>query len=182
MNNPAKLDLGCGRAKRAGFLGVDSLELPGVDVCHDLNLFPYPFADSQFDEIWLDQVLEHLGDPLRVMEEVYRICGNGAHVTVGVPYFRSRYAVIDPTHRNFFGVDWFSYFDPRHPFQEKYRYSSARFRVDRIEFDREFKQGRPGLLHRMLIRLAESRPESYELRLSHLLPLNSLTFYLTAIK
>jgi SAM-dependent methyltransferase len=182
MDNSKKLDLGCGRAKREGFVGVDSLDLPGVDVCHDLNCFPYPFDDDQIDEVWMDQVLEHLSEPVKVMEEIHRICRNSAKVTVGVPYFRSHYAVIDPTHRNFFSAQWFAYFDPQHCFCDRYQYSGARFSVDRVVFDREFKDGRMGALHRLLVKIAEARTEFYEARLSHLLPLNSLTFYLTVLK
>ena len=182
MVNPRKLDLGCGRTKRGGFVGVDNLDLSGVDVCHDLDCFPYPFDDDQIDEVWMDQVLEHLREPLRVMEEIHRICRHGAKVTVGVPYFRSHYAVIDPTHRNFFGAQWFAYFDPQHRFCDKYRYTGARFSVDRVVFDREFRAGGMGVLHRLLVKVAETRTEFYEARLSHLFPLNSLTFYLTVLK
>lgn len=182
MNGTAKLDLGCGNNKKDGFTGVDCLPLPGVDIVHDLNRFPYPFPDDSIAEVWMDQVLEHLGEPVRAMEEVYRISRAGARVTVGVPYFRSLYAVIDPTHRNFFTSQWFHYFDPTHPFHAQYQYTPAKFRVDRIEFDREFKTGRTGLLHRLLISLAEKRPELYEARLSHVLPLSSVTFYLSVLK
>jgi predicted SAM-dependent methyltransferase len=158
------------------------LALPSVDLVHDLNQFPYPFESNEIDEIWMDQVLEHLENPLKVMEEIHRICKRGAKVTIGVPYFRSSYAIIDPTHRNFFGVQWFSYFDPSHQFHEKYRYSHAKFGIQRIEFDREFKKVRPNFIHRTMIRIAEKWPISYEMRLSHLYPLNSLTFFLTVIK
>lgn len=175
MDKCTGLDLGCGRAKREGFIGVDNKNLPGVDVCHDLNSFPYPFRDDQIDEVWMDQVLEHLSEPVRVMEEIHRICRAGARVTVGVPYFRSHYAVIDPTHRNLFGAQWFAYFDPEHLFHERYCYTAATFRVDRVEFDREFKGGKIGILHRLLIGVAEGRTEFYEARLfstqfTHLLP------------
>lgn len=177
-----KLDLGCGNSKRNGFIGLDSLPLPAVDVVHDMNVFPYPFADNEIDEIWMDQVLEHLKEPMKVMEEIHRICRNGAKVTIGVPYFRSFYAVIDPTHRNLFGVSWFSYFNPDHEFFKKYCYTSAQFAVERIEFDREFTKCRLGRLHNFMIRFAEKRPEYYEARFSHLYPLNSLTFYLSVVK
>lgn len=182
MNDLLKLDLGCGSSKQTDFTGVDCLKLPGVDIVHNLNEFPYPFADSTVSEVRLDQVLEHLFEPLQVMEEVYRICCNGAYVMVGVPYFRSYYAVIDPTHRNFFSSQWFNYFDPHHPFYQKYQYTSAQFRVERIEFDREFKAARLGFLHRILIRIAETKTGLYEDRLAHLLPLSSLTYYLTVVK
>lgn len=93
-----KLDIGCGTSKKDGYLGVDKLSLPGVDIQHDLNIFPYPFESGSVDEVWMDQVLEHLDEPVKVIEEIYRICKNEALVTIGVPYFRSFYSVIDPTH------------------------------------------------------------------------------------
>ena len=176
------IDLGCGQKKREGCVGVDALALPGVDVVHDLDVFPYPFGDDSAGQVWMDNILEHLREPLKAMEEVHRISANGAEVVVSVPYFRSCYATIDPTHRNFFGVWWFSYFDPSHPFHGRYGYTRAQFRVERIEFDREFKSGKMSILHRLLARLAERRPYSYEVRLSHLFPLNSLTYYLRVIK
>jgi hypothetical protein len=37
------LDLGCGKKKRSGAIGVDYSDRHNVDVISDLNLFPYPF-------------------------------------------------------------------------------------------------------------------------------------------
>lgn len=177
-----KLDIGCGGSKREGFIGVDILKLDGVDIVHNLTSFPYPFEDNSVDEIWMDQVLEHLQNPMRVIEELHRICKHDAKITIGVPYFRSFYAVIDPTHVNFFGIWWFNYFDPTHAFCKKYQYSSARFMIKKIEFDREFKGMKMRFWKKWLINYAEKKPASYEARLSHLFPLNSLTFHLTAVK
>jgi predicted SAM-dependent methyltransferase len=178
-----KLDLGCGASKKNGFIGVDSLKLPGVDIVHDLTIFPYPFSDNEVDEILMDNVLEHLPSPLKVVEEIYRICKEDATVTIVVPYFRSFYATIDPTHVNFFGTSWFNYFDPSHPFQKKYQYSYAKFKVEKICFDEEWiKNKKCSWLHKQLIRLAERKQIFYESRLSHLLPLNSITFYLKVLK
>ena len=37
-----KIDFGCGKKKKDGFLGVDILKLEGVDLVHDLICFlPY---------------------------------------------------------------------------------------------------------------------------------------------
>ena len=82
-----KIDFGCGKRKKEGYVGVDALNLPGVDVVHDLDFIPYPFEDNAADDIWMDNTLEHLANPLKVMEEIYRISKNGANVVVGVPYF-----------------------------------------------------------------------------------------------
>ena len=177
-----RLDLGCGTSKRNGFTGVDSLSLPGVDIVHNLNTYPYPFEENSIDEIWMDNVLEHIPNSLNVIKEIYRISKNGATVNIGVPYFRSFYATIDPTHVNFFGVWWVRYFDPSHIFFQKYQYSNAKFSVEKIEFDREFKNSKLGFFHRKLIKYAEKNPEQYESRWSHIFPLNSLTFYLKVIK
>lgn len=175
-----KLDIGCGTSKKDGFIGVDIMELPNVDIVHDLNTFPYPFEDDVLDEIWMDQVIEHLTQPVKVVEELHRICKNGASVIIGVPYFRSLYSVIDPTHRNFFGVNWFSYFDPKHPFYHRYQYSKASFFINKIEFDREWIK--KGFIHKRIVGFANKHSEMYESRFSHLYPLNSLTFYLTVLK
>lgn len=78
-----KYDLGCGSSKKKGFIGVDILKLKnGADIIHNLNEYPYPIDDGVADEIWMDNVLEHLENPLRAMEEVWRICKNNAKVTV----------------------------------------------------------------------------------------------------
>lgn len=176
-----RLDIGCGRSKRPGFVGVDIRPFDGVDVVHDLDQYPYPFADGEFDEVWADQVLEHLANPLRAVEEIWRITRGGAVVRIGVPYFRSRYAVIDPTHRNFFGVQWFDYFDPSRELCTRYGYSASRFEVASIEFDREFKP--IATWHgRAMVRYAERNPVRYEELWSHLYPLNSLTFTLRTLK
>lgn len=178
-----KLDLGCGISKKNGFIGVDSLHLPGVDVVHDLSIFPYPFDDNEIEEIWMDNVLEHLVSPIKVVEEIYRICKKDAKVIVGVPYFRSVYAAIDPTHVNFFSANWFNYFDPKHFLCQKYQYSSAKFAVEKIEFDREWKEkGNMNFLHRRLVKIAEGKTMFYENKISHLFPLNSITFYLRVLK
>ena len=100
-----KVDFGCGASKKNGFIGVDILKLDGVDIVHNLTSFPYPFEDNSVDEIWMDNVLEHLPNPMRVVEELWRISRNGTKIIIAVPYFRSHYAFIDPTHVNFFGVN-----------------------------------------------------------------------------
>ena len=104
IDNKRVLDLGCGKKKRDGAIGVDWSDRHDADVIHDLNEFPYPFENSMFDEIYIDNTLEHLDDVMRVMEEIYRICKPGGLVKVIVPYFRSVWASIDPTHKTFFTV------------------------------------------------------------------------------
>jgi predicted SAM-dependent methyltransferase len=176
VSGPNVLDLGCGNKKRPGAIGIDINPDTDADVVHDLDAFPYPFEDSYFDEVYADNVLEHLSDLIGVMEELHRICKPGALVKVIVPYFRSRWAFIDPTHRHFFTVDSMSYFDPDHVHSRLYNYSRARFTTERVVFN-ETVPVKP-----LLKRLANRWPVRYESRLSHLMPLDDLTFYLRVVK
>lgn len=173
------LDLGCGTRKREGALGVDINPGGAADVIHDLNSFPYPFEDSSFDEIYIDNVLEHLSDVVRTLEELHRISKAGGLVVVYVPYFRAKWACIDPTHRHFFTTESFSYFDPEHPHSKVYPYSAIRFRTERIMFNERIKRG---VLTDLVKGLANKWPMRYETYLSHLYPLDELTFHLRTAK
>ncbi len=64
-----------------------------------------------------------------MMEEIHRICKKGGVVKIMVPYFRSAWASIDPTHKHYFTANSFSYFDPDNPICQRYSYSEARFSV-----------------------------------------------------
>jgi len=79
-----KLDLGCGRAKKPGFTGVDVTPDCDADVVHDLTVVPWPFAEASVDEVWCAQFFEHL---------------TGAQATLITPYWTSGRAVQDPTHQ-----------------------------------------------------------------------------------
>jgi len=125
-----KLNLGCGEKRISGFLGVDFVKTPAVDVVHNLNKFPYPFADNSVEEILLDNVLEHLDQVIKVMEEIFRICQNGAMVKIYVPYYKSSGAFTDPTHKNFFTESSFDYFKKSHPY---HYYTSAGFKVIKMK-------------------------------------------------
>jgi len=169
------LDLGCGNKKRPGTVGVDFNDRTAADVIHDLNVFPYPFEDASVDHVYLDNTLEHLDDVLRVMEEVYRIVKPGGTVKVIVPYFRSLWAFIDPTHRHFFTVSSFAFYDPDHIICQRYDYTLARFKTEKIVFN-ETLQSSP--FKSMMMAIANRWPWRYEYHLSHLYPLDDITYYL----
>lgn len=125
-----KLNLGCGIKKIDGFIGVDSISTPVVDVVHDLNVFPYPFEQGTVTEIVMDNVLEHLDDVIKVMEELHRLCAEGALIRINVPYFKSNSAYTDPTHKHFFTETSFKYFTENNPLNF---YTPARFEIVKTE-------------------------------------------------
>jgi SAM-dependent methyltransferase len=177
------LDMGCGNQKKDGAITIDINPVTKPDIIHDLNKFPYPFETSTFDEIYIDNVLEHLDNIMKVMEEIHRISKPDGTIIIKVPYFRSRYAYNDPTHYHFFTIDGFTYFDPTHIHHALYPYSPCLFATIKMTFDENFPTaGFTGFFKKIFLHFANKYPAFYEHYLSHLLPLDELTFYLKTIK
>jgi SAM-dependent methyltransferase len=105
-----KLNLGCGEFKKEGYLNLDISPEVRPDLVHDLNAFPYPFHDNQFDSIEADHVLEHLENPFLVMKELHRISRNKALLTVRVPHFSRGFS--HPEHKRGFDITFPLYFQP----------------------------------------------------------------------
>jgi SAM-dependent methyltransferase len=108
-----KLNLGSGEFKKSGYINLDVSRECAPDVVHDLEVFPYPFHDNQFDIIEADHVLEHLSEPFRVMKELNRILNSGGKLVIRVPHF-SR-AMSHPQHKRGFDITFPRYFDETFP-------------------------------------------------------------------
>ncbi len=175
----AVLDLGCGLRKRPGAIGIDVNPRSQADVVHDLNRFPYPFPRNHFDEIYCDNVIEHLDDVVKVIEELHRIAKPSAIVTIVVPFFPHRYANTDPTHRHFFGLHSFDYF-VEGTSNADFLYSNARYELVSVEFDKGLRQAY--WLDRIITSFANARKELYENRISNIFPMRNLTFELRVKK
>lgn len=74
----------------------------GVDVAHDLERTPLPWADGEFDLILASHVLEHVVNYLPLLRDLHRILKPGGILVVKVPEFPCRAAVADPTHVRYF--------------------------------------------------------------------------------
>lgn len=104
------LDVGCGNNKYPGAVGIDRIQGTAADIIHDLDQFPWPLEDSQFDELRMIHVIEHVGDVIRTMEELHRLGKNGATVLVVTPHYTDFSSFCDPTHRwhlNSFSLRYF---------------------------------------------------------------------------
>jgi ubiquinone/menaquinone biosynthesis C-methylase UbiE len=97
-----KLNLGCGKDIKKGYINVDITEFEGTDKTFDFNHFPYPFSDNEFDEIYSDNVLEHLDDLTMVMKELHRITRAEGTIRIIVPYYNCYGAYNDITHKHYF--------------------------------------------------------------------------------
>jgi SAM-dependent methyltransferase len=127
----AILDVGCGAEKVPGAVGLDISPDTAADIVHDLDQFPYPIEDSSFDQILLQDVIEHVAEPIRVFEEMHRIARPGARIQLRTPHFSSVLAYGDPTHRHYFStVAIRSLAEPRFA-----HYTDIRFRVVHVTLD-----------------------------------------------
>lgn len=95
-----RLDLGCGKNKLAGFFGVDSLKMEGVDSVLDLRE-PWPWLDDTVDEVHSSHFVEHLTNAERIhfWNELYRVLKVGAPARIITPNWSHACAYGDPTHQ-----------------------------------------------------------------------------------
>lgn len=111
-----KLDIGCGKNKQEGFVGIDYREWPGVDIVHDLEKTPWPLPDECVTTAMASHVLEHInphnGVFIDVMNEIWRIVKPGGQFVFTVPYAGSPGYWQDPTHCNGITEATVYYFDP----------------------------------------------------------------------
>lgn len=179
MNSIKILDIGCGNKKVPGSIGIDFNDNLSADIIHDLNKFPYPFHENEFEEIHIDSTLFLLDNPVLVMEEVYRITKVQAKIIITQPYFRSVWNYVDPWVKNFGTVHSFAFYDPDDPICKRYEYSTARFKTTSISFDDYNKN--PNIFKKLIIKIANRFPRKYEKYLSHIFPLNNITHILLRI-
>ncbi len=96
-----RVDLGCGKKKQPGFVGVDRFPLPGVDIVADMNK-GLPLAGNSVDYLVTSHSLEHVDDLLLTMREVYRVCKHKALVCVVAPYYHTSLNMANPFHKQVF--------------------------------------------------------------------------------
>jgi len=143
MLNSSKLNVGCGNDIRKDSLNLDIAVLPGVDVVHDINLFPWPFEENTFEEVFMINVLEHLPDTVKAIEELFRISKEECIIHIRVPYWNSYISYGDPTHLKTFHQDSFDFFDPNTVLgKRRYYYSKAKFQILKKYYWIRFKFGR----------------------------------------
>ncbi|MFT3775474.1 MAG: hypothetical protein QM820_59765 [Minicystis sp.] len=120
-----RLNLGCGRDIVPGWINVDRVALPGVEVIADLNdcaRTRLPFDDDSVGEIKLTHVIEHIPDSLGLMAELHRIAHRDARVTLRLPYGASDDAWEDPTHVRAYFEGSFGYFSQPYYWRADYGY------------------------------------------------------------
>lgn len=117
------LDIGCGANKQPNFVGMDVRDLPGVDICHDLEDIPYPLDDDSCITIVGSHIIEHIKPwfTIPIMNELWRIMKAGGRLALSMPYAGSPGYWQDPTHCNGCNEATWQYFDPVYPLYQIYK-------------------------------------------------------------
>jgi SAM-dependent methyltransferase len=167
------LDVGCGSSKWPGAVGLDISADTDADIVHDLDHFPYPIEDESFDVILMQDVLEHVAEPMHLADELHRILRPGGRVQLRTPHFSSALAYGDPTHRHYYSTKAIGYLaNPAFV-----HYSSARFSVVHITLDLWLPFRLLGIAA-----LANRFPETYEKYFAFWFPTMNIRAELIAIK
>ena len=86
-NSPVlAIDIGCGSNKREGFIGLDHIDMPGVDHVLDLETDRFPFDDNTIDKVFSAHCLEHLSNPGNIWSEISRVIKPGGCIEIWTPY------------------------------------------------------------------------------------------------
>lgn len=132
MNENFKiLDIGAGPFKYPGAISIDFNPESNPDILWDLNNYPWPFNDNEFDMVYSSHCLEHLNNTKKALEEIWRISKPNALVIVKLPHFSSRLAWGDCEHTRAFSSGLF------HSFSDEYKKlfkTPAKFEVKKIRF------------------------------------------------
>lgn len=167
-----KLNIGCGNKLLDGFIGVDLYPCQAADLICDISR-NLPFRDNSIEEIYLDNVVEHILDIPALVKELVRICKNGARITIITPHFTSLSSWKDPTHihhLSYFSFDHFS-----KPSTLHYTGGGVRYAGRKLSFGGSIF----GILGRLIFMMS---PEWYERQFCFLFRASTLTFHLEVIK
>ena len=126
LNNYKCIDLGAAHHKPYDWIGVD---LYNADIKANLNK-KWPFKNNSVGVIRASDIVEHLKDPIHVMNEAYRVLIDGGIFIVYVPSSEGRGSCQDPTHVSFWNENSFWYYTD--PFYSKFvRAIKCKFQVIR---------------------------------------------------
>jgi SAM-dependent methyltransferase len=142
------IEIGCGRKKKEGRIGIDIADLPGVDIVADVENGLSFLPDNSVDEIHSRSFFEHITNFENLMAEIVRVLKKDGKAYIFVPHFSNPYFYSDYTHKRFFGLYSFYYFADRQN-QPKRKvpnfYTNTRIKVisQKLKFRSEFSFLKP---------------------------------------
>lgn len=144
LRRPLHLELGCGSSKRdEDAVGVDILDMEGVDVVGDCLTFLKSLPDDSVDQIYSEHFMEHVDDPLAVLSESARVLKSGGVFRAVIPHFSNPAFYSDPTHRSYFGLYTFNYWVRTSHFRRQVPQYITPLPMELVQARHRFKSARP---------------------------------------
>ena len=97
-----KLNFGAGSTILSGWDNIDIQKSLKITMSFDFNKFPYPLKDNTYDFIHIDNVLEHLNSPDKVLDELWKKSKNNTIIRIIVPYYNNKGASGSMQHKCYF--------------------------------------------------------------------------------
>jgi len=114
-----KVDLGGGPHPQEGFINFDMRDIPGVDIVHDWEEYPWPLPDCSVTLLMAQHVVEHINPArfgfIKWMDEAWRVLKYDGQIMIATPFAGSMGYYSDPTHCNPCTNHTWNYFDPLSP-------------------------------------------------------------------
>ena len=96
-----KLDIGCGKNKREGYVGIDVAKDSDADII--ASALSIPIKDAVVDEINCSHLMEHLypEEAQKFFDEIFRVLKEGGEASLKVDrdWTRQRLLSKDPEHK-----------------------------------------------------------------------------------
>ncbi|MBN1270995.1 MAG: class I SAM-dependent methyltransferase [Candidatus Aminicenantes bacterium] len=181
------LDIGCGKQKSKKtkpddiVIGLDITKKgTEADITHDLDVFPYPFQNNEFDMIICFHTIEHLEDIPQLMSELWRITKNNGIIKILTPAWNSVFSYTDITHKHHLTPWSFDYWDSTTKFGKKFNHYTSKnthfkIRKRRILFENQYK-------YLFIESLANIFPKIYSIFFGWIFPATELYFELQTKK
>ena len=156
------LDVGCGKNKIKGAIGLDIDKGTDADIVWDLNKYPYPIESGEFDKVYAKHIIEHVDDPVSFIKEIYRIVKPQGTCFIETPHFSCYVAYSEPQHKRYFSYFMIDEILKKVPFKIAKR---------EITFYKSFRWS--GIKY-----LANKSPRDYEKFWTYLFPAENVTMLL----
>lgn len=114
------VNLGCGNNKKESndeyhYVNIDKCSEVHPDIVLDIAKSILPFKDGEVDEIYAIDILEHIFNPIPLMNECWRVLNSTGKMFIETPYAGTDDFFKDPTHVRQFVPNTFKYFAEWNP-------------------------------------------------------------------